>query len=203
MTAYFDRMTSRLHPPLDEKELTQIDETLVRDMSLATLEPGFPPELRDQIDRLLLEWSRVANAMLIQAPWTGPSDERDYRECLQRLVWDLHTCFHSLAEMVAGRGDGPLVWIASLEAEAEERREALAQKLRGKSTPPWAEELAPARPVKTRITRAVCELRELASFLKNEPTQFEDPDDIELFISSDDAMALELIAAKLETSDQK
>jgi len=198
MTAYFDKMTTRIHNA-DEEGLAFLDEELLRDMSLATLEPGFPPELRNQIDRLLLEWSRSANARLIAAPWTGPSDERDHRECLQHLIWHLHTCFHELAGMVKGRGDGPLVWIASLEAEAEERREALAQRLRGKVVRPW-EDLAPTRPVKTRIARAVQELRELASFLRNEPTQFEDQDDIELFISGDDAMTLELIAKKLETS---
>ena len=194
MTAYFDRMTSQVLKAPDEA-LAALDEEIVRDMSLACSEPGFPPDLRAKIDQLLLEWSPTVNGKLQLAPWTGPSDTMEPRECLRKLLWDLHSCFHELAEIVPGRGDGPLVWIGSLEAEAEERREALALKLRGRHINPFNMGLPEAQPAKTRLKRAVAELRELGTLLRNDPPQFADAEGC--WVSSDDAMALEQIADKL------
>lgn len=139
MTAYFDKLSRHIHEAATEDDLRAIDERVVRDMALATMEPGFPEDLRDQIDTILLQWSPCTNNMLIDAPWTGPSDVEDeagYRACLQRLQWDLHSVFHERAAAQPEMGDNPCIWIQSLEAQAEERREYLAQKLRGVRTPP-------------------------------------------------------------------
>lgn len=140
MTAYFDEIQKMIRAATTWDELFKVDEKVVIDCSTASMQPEFPQDLRDAIDDICLQYSIFANQRLMEVPWTGPTNaigsEDQYREYLLRLEFDLHSVFHERARRDRTMGDGPLTWIGSLFAEAEERREQRAELSRGKRARP-------------------------------------------------------------------
>lgn len=138
MTQYFDSMgeqleaakrlaKSMLEPPISAVE--GIDAAIVNDVSVCSEFPGFPDDLREQINRVVLKHSAACQPV----NKTGPCYEtfEEHVRGIESLIGDLHTIFHTLAERASqdkslrGFSDDPRCPLRVLYSRAEERREAL------------------------------------------------------------------------------
>lgn len=137
MTAYFDGMGARIDATKTQGDTTpavdalrEIERQMVYDCLLATTFPGFPEEVREQIDLAI----RVHG--IDQRPDLDPPADFEtiieHRAQLDRLQFDLHSAFHELARLrLPGFSDDPRVppWAAVSAAKERQEDDAAALKL--------------------------------------------------------------------------
>lgn len=124
MTAYFDEMHARVHAVVakaDWAALDEIEAAVVRDASVCSAFPDFPPDLAARVDAVVLARG-VSTLPLNAPPHPGFDEPTDHAEAIHRLIWDLHTIFHDVVR-VDGFTDDPLAPLRGLCNVAEERRE--------------------------------------------------------------------------------
>lgn len=132
VTAYFDETHEIIREAFGKgydgyREQEQVECKLVFDCIVCSEMPGFPPELRERIHKVVLE--KGARSQPIGAP--GPEFEslEQHHDLIQSLCFDLHTIFHDVAMWArdnnAPFSDDPRMPLWVLYARGEEVMESL------------------------------------------------------------------------------
>jgi hypothetical protein len=146
MSSYFDEIdrqigqASRLEFPTSVETLRKIEETLVFDVSVCIMMPGFPEELRNAANAIILEHGVEVR------PCNSPDNPRveeqsEYFKEIGYLSFELHSIFHRVVNEweVPGRfseeglnfSDNPIYPLRQLATRAEALREELVEKRKG------------------------------------------------------------------------
>lgn len=137
MTSYFDERATRARQlrdlaPIAQMETAQeLEEELVRDVSICAEFPGLPENLRDAIHKAV--WRNSYFTRPHEHRNEAIQDDPDVFEALSNLVSDLHSVFHAIgtwardtdapeADRFSDSPRSPLVWLCG---NADERRETL------------------------------------------------------------------------------
>lgn len=123
MSSYFDAFDSRLSKA-DNRELSTLEEELVRDVSICSEIPGFPAALIPTLHRILMTYSVATRDRYL--PESDVDSEDDHRRAIGNMSSALHTLFHSVSRLgLPGFTDNPLTPLRHLESNAEEYRRNL------------------------------------------------------------------------------
>ena len=131
MTAYFDDMGEKLSAidlaaPDYYIQLTDFEHLLVSEVTVCSEFPGFPEDLRTELNLLLLA-KGISTLPIGVEEQVEPEGPQHWVSCLHGLTWDIHTLFHKVAmRHLDGFSDSPLTPLRCLAAQSEERREVLA-----------------------------------------------------------------------------
>ncbi len=147
MTYYFDNKQEELRKVREAYEATAdygalakgldgVDEEVVRDVTLAAESPNFPKDIQYEINLTVLKYSAVSQ------PHTGVSptfldydDAEAHIRGISDLIHNLHTLFHSLAQMeLAGFTDDPRMPMRTLFDQGAETRERIVERMREEAT---------------------------------------------------------------------
>lgn len=128
MTAYFDAVQRRIMETTDDQSwevLPEIERSLVFDVLVATMLPGFPADVAPMVDRAILRWG--VSTLPHNAPEADFEHAWQHRQRLANLCSDLHSVFHEVAHRQAyGFSDDPRSRLRSLAMHAEDRLEQSA-----------------------------------------------------------------------------
>ncbi len=128
MTAYFDQKHSKLRDihVTDYEGLRTFEEEVVNDCMIAAEMPGMPADLRDAIHRTILDRAVNAQPMLDNGMFhvgADPENMVHHIDCLNTLVWDLHTVFHEVGSRRLDRfSDDPRTPLRCLVPDGEARQ---------------------------------------------------------------------------------
>lgn len=131
MTAYFDAKHEQVSAILKEGEagyrkIAALEAELVWDVTLASEAPGFPEDLRDEINKLVLKYG--AESLPVNAKGADYFSFEGHCAGINSLVWDLHTVFHDVAKRhLDGFSDDPRTPLRIIYARGEERREQMVE----------------------------------------------------------------------------
>lgn len=125
MSSYFDKTDQEITECQDSREghdrIRQIEDTLVRDVTVCAMFPDFPADLRNLIHLTVLQYA-VHN--LPETAYPADFETFDeHKQRMHRLSCDLHTLFHDAAHR--GLTDSPLTPLRQLYSEGECQREEL------------------------------------------------------------------------------
>lgn len=135
MTAYFDRAGVALREAVTGMQQTgatqpilDIEERVVRDVTVCVMMPGFPEDLATKVHLKILDRAIEARPVNRENhPHAGAFESiYDAVEEINALIFDLHTIFHELAERrLEGFSDDPLCPFRVLYAKGEAVRESM------------------------------------------------------------------------------
>lgn len=135
MTAYFDRAGVALREAVTGMQQTgatqpilDIEERVVRDVTVCVMMPGFPEDLARRVHLKILDRAIEARPVNRENhPHAGAFESiYDAVEEINALIFDLHTIFHELAERrLEGFSDDPLCPFRVLYAKGEAVRESM------------------------------------------------------------------------------
>lgn len=129
MTEYFDSIDQRAAAIFRSKHslhiktqmLNQVEEDLVKQVSICTAIPGFPGDLAKWVDQAVLDYSTILPVNAVQRNYDTLGD---YYSALGNLSATMHTIFHTLSQRgYENFSDDPRLPLRRLYAQAEERRE--------------------------------------------------------------------------------
>lgn len=136
MTAYFDTFASEVDKavrldaaaPQEERQwerLAELEERIVREVTLAVELPGFPADLRLAAHRAMVVHGVTTQPQSCFPAWADISDPLELAEHLRRMGSDLHTVFHALSRREIGETDDPTARAREYLSAGEDARLAI------------------------------------------------------------------------------